>query len=271
MLVVDDNSTNRRILAGLADRWEAVAQTVSDGPSALDVLRGQEPFDLAVLDMHMPGMDGTHLARAIRALPARARLPLVLLSSIGHDISTDERALFAAVLSKPAKPAQLHEALCLALGRSQADQSSRPEKRSFFPAENVGETHSERILVAEDNPVNQRVAQHLLSRLGYRADFVGNGLEVIEALSRQPYDVILMDAQMPEMDGFKATRRLRASPSPHGRPWVVAVTANAMEGDREACLAAGMDDYVSKPMRVEALAAALARAREARAADPHGP
>ena len=266
MLVVDDNSTNRRILADLADRWEAFAQLASDGPSALEILRGEQVFDLAILDMHMPEMDGVELARAIRALPSRTRLPLVLLSSIGHDIPANEKNLFAGVLSKPAKPGQLHDALCLALGKPPSDQSERPQKRPVFATEDSGGPRPERILVAEDNPVNQRVAQHLLSRLGYRADIVGNGLEVLDALARQPYDIILMDVQMPEMDGFEAARRLRASPPPHGRPWIIAVTANAMEGDREACLTAGMDDYVSKPMRVDALAAAIARAQSAETA-----
>ena len=264
LLVVDDNSTNRRILADLADRWEVQARLAPDAPSALDILRGEDAFDFAVLDMHMPVMDGVELARAIRAIPARTRLPLVLLSSIGQDIAKEDRCLFAGVLSKPAKPAQLHDALCLAVGKPLGDQPERSPKRPLLAGENFHETRLERILVAEDNPVNQRVAQHLLSRLGYRTDVVGNGLEVLEALDRQPYDIVLMDVQMPEMDGFEATRRLRASPPPYGRPWIVAVTANAMEGDRDACLAAGMDDYVSKPMRVEALAAAFERAQSAR-------
>ena len=268
LLVVDDNSTNRRILADLAARWEAFARAVPDAPSALEILRGPDAFDLAVLDMHMPDMDGVDLARAIRAIPARARLPLVLLSSIGHDIPAEERALFAAVLGKPAKPAQLHEALCRAIGDTGPDSSGGASSPTRFQTvtEKPADAPHERILVAEDNPVNQRVAQHLLSRLGYRVDLAGNGLEVIEALARQPYDIVLMDVQMPELDGVETTRRLRAQPPPHGRPWIIAVTANAMEGDREACLAAGMDDYVSKPMRIHDLAAAFARARGARAA-----
>jgi len=266
MLVVDDNSTNRRILLNLAERWEALPRSTPDASAALEILRGSDPVDLAILDMHMPGMDGVELARAIRALPARARLPLVLLSSIGQDLSAAERGLFAAVLSKPAKPGPLHDALCRAASRPAPDVPGAAAPGPDIVAESPREPRLERILVAEDNPVNQRVAQHLLTRLGYRADLAGNGLEVIEALTRQPYDIVLMDVQMPELDGFEATRRLRAEPPPHGRPWIIAVTANAMEGDREACLAAGMDDYVSKPMRIDALAAAFARAQSARLA-----
>ncbi len=258
VLLVDDNATNRRILAGLAERWEMHASQAADGPAALEILRTEQPFDLAILDMHMPGMDGAELARVIRSLPHRARLPLVLLSSIGHDLPADDRARFDQILTKPAKPAALHEALCRAVGRETAAESAPARPRASQPE--VTE-HSERILVAEDNPVNQKVALHLLARLGYRADLAGNGLEVLEALARQPYDIVLMDVQMPEMDGLEATRRLRAEPPPHGRPWIIALTANAMEGDREACAAAGMDDYVSKPMRSADLAAALARTR----------
>ncbi len=258
VLIVDDNATNRRILAGLADRWEMSARQAADGPAALELLRSDALFDLAVLDMHMPGMDGVELARIIRTLPGRARLPLVLLSSIGHDLPAADRACFQQVLSKPAKPAALHEALCHAIGRAGPPSGSTENNSPALPP--VDE-RNERILVAEDNPVNQKVALHLLSRLGYRADLAGNGLEVLDALARQPYDIILMDVQMPEMDGLEATRRLRAEPPPHGRPWIIALTANAMEGDREACAAAGMDDYVSKPMRSADLAAAIARAQ----------
>ena len=139
-------------------------------------------------------------------------------------------------------------------------ENASPTTQPIVPPTDKGETHPERILVAEDNPVNQKVALHLLARLGYRADVAGNGLEVIDALERQPYDIVLMDVQMPEMDGFEATRRLRANPPPHGRPWIIALTANALAGDREACVVAGMDDYLSKPMRADDLASALARA-----------
>ncbi len=266
MLMVDDNSTNRRILADLAARWDALALVAQDAPSALEILRGPAPLDLAILDMHMPEMDGVELARALRALPGRTGLPLVLLSSIGHDLSAAQRDLFAAVLSKPAKPGLLHDALCRAAERQPAETAALAPRGTDSAAPVPVEARPERILIAEDNPVNQRVAQHLLARLGYRSDLAGNGLEVIESLARQPYDIVLMDVQMPELDGIQATLRLRAAPPPHGSPWIIAVTANAMEGDRETCFAAGMDDYVSKPMRVDDLAEALARAKTDRLA-----
>jgi PAS domain S-box-containing protein len=262
LLIVDDNATNRRILAGLANRWDMVSRQAEDGVSALEILRGPEPFDLAVLDMHMPGMDGTELAKIIRGLPSRAKLPLVLLSSIGHDLPSAERGLFNQILSKPAKPAALHDALCRAADRVETEEGGAAAQAKPASRAEDAKEHVERILVAEDNPVNQKVALHLLARLGYRADLAGNGLEVLDALARQPYDIVLMDVQMPEMDGLEATRRLRAEPPPHGRPWIIALTANAMEGDREACADAGMDDYVSKPMRAADLAAALARAAQ---------
>jgi CheY-like chemotaxis protein len=257
-LVVDDNQTNRRILANLAEKWGMVASLHESGPSALAAISAGERFDLAILDMQMPGMDGVMLARALRELGANAALPLILLTSIGHHFTEDERALFGAVLSKPAKPSQLFDVLVRIVGGT---SFAAAPKNDPVPVSVSGrESKPERILLAEDNPVNQRVALHLLARLGYRADLAGNGLEVLEACARQAYDIILMDVQMPELDGLEAARRLRASPPAGGRPWIVALTANAMTGDREACIAAGMDDYLSKPIRAPELAAAIAKA-----------
>jgi CheY-like chemotaxis protein len=228
---------------------------------ALALLRAGEVFDVAILDMHMPEMDGVMLAREIRRLRDVTSLPLVLLSSLGQGAQEPGLELFAVRLTKPAKPAQLFEALATLFKAGPAE----PRPLSEHPFAVAKTTHAERLLLAEDNVVNQKVAFLMLSKLGYRADIAANGLEVLDAVRRQPYDIILMDVQMPEMDGLAAARRLREQDAdPRTRPWIIALTANAMQGDREACLAAGMDDYISKPIKTEELDAALDRACAAR-------
>ena len=256
-LVVDDNATNRRILSDLAAKWELSVVCAAGSAEAIERARTGERFDFAILDMQMPDMNGVELAGALRALPGREKLPFLLLSSIGHQFSAGQRELFAAILSKPAKPAQLHEAILRLAGPAPVVEPAMTPA----PAPAPGATRPERLLLAEDNAVNQKVALHMLARLGYRADIAANGLEVLAALERQRYDIILMDVQMPEMDGLVAARRIREARS--ATPWIIALTANAMEGDREACLACGMNDYVSKPIRAVELAAALERARAA--------
>jgi len=265
LLVVDDNATSRRILGDLARNWGMVSRTVESPADGLALLRAGEPFDLAILDMQMPGMDGVMLAEEIRRLRGPGQLPLILLSSIGR---REPSPLFAAKLAKPVKPSQLYDAIVEALWRMPGRPAGEgtPDAAAIPPGGGTAAARTDRILLAEDNTVNQKVALLMLRNLGCRADVAANGLEVIDAVRRQPYDVILMDVQMPEMDGFAATRRLvELYPDRAARPWIVAVTANAMEGDREACLAAGMDDYVSKPIRSGDIAAALERARAARA------
>jgi signal transduction histidine kinase/DNA-binding response OmpR family regulator len=262
LLVVDDNETSRRILGTLAGKWQMTAVVEARGADALARLGAGEHFDLAILDMHMPELDGVMLAQEIRRLPDRGNFPLLLLSSIGRHPESEHPGLFAAALTKPAKPSQLFDAIAKIFG------STAPFPiTTVVPAKpsEADEVQSERILLAEDNPVNQKVALHMLARAGFRADMAGNGLEVLGALERQPYDVVLMDVQMPEMDGLEATRRIRASqPTGQPRPWIIALTANAMEGDREMCEQAGMDDYLSKPIKAADLTAALLRARRER-------
>jgi CheY-like chemotaxis protein len=258
LLAVDDNATNRRIVAGLAAKW-GLQTTLAEGPeAALEILRRGERFDLAILDMQMPVMDGVMLARAIRELPGCGTLPLVLFSSIGRPQPKEHPGLFAACLTKPVKPSQLFDTLAGIFSDVKTEAAVEavvsPEAA---PAAGLG-----RILLAEDNTVNQKVALHMLSRLGYRADVAANGLEVLQAVERQPYDVILMDVQMPEMDGMEAAGRIKAAPvAGRPMPWIIALTANAMEGDREKCLAAGMDDYLGKPIKSADLVAALGRVR----------
>ncbi|HZL45712.1 MAG TPA: PAS domain S-box protein [Opitutaceae bacterium] len=262
MLIVDDNATNRRILTTLVSGWAMVPRAAQSAAEALEWLRGGEVFDVAVLDMQMPEIDGVMLAREIRRLPGREKLPLVLLSSLGQREVTAEKNLFNAALTKPVKPSQLFDLLAATFKEADAPSAS-PIKVTPKPApEKAGQPV--RVLLAEDNVVNQKVAVHMLAAMGLRPDVAANGVEVIEALRRQTYDVILMDVQMPEMDGLEASRQIVAEqPDRAKRPWIIALTANAVQGDRELCLAAGMNDYISKPINREQLADALARMRQA--------
>ncbi len=258
LLIVDDNATNRRILTTVASSWGVGARAVESGAEALALLERGESFNVAILDMQMPQMDGVMLAREVRKLRSPLQMPLILLSSLGQREQGSE-ALFAAYLTKPAKPSQLFDALV-----SVVDALHGPKEalEPALPVLSAALLHTERVLLAEDNAVNQKVAIHMLTRLGYRADVAGDGREVMEAIHRQDYDIILMDVQMPEMDGLEASRQIQAhfSANRTERPWIVALTANAMSGDRELCIAAGMDDYITKPIKMDELGHALRRA-----------
>ena len=260
LLIVDDNATNRQILTQQGQSWGMLIHSAQSGPEALDWLHQGERFDLAILDMQMPEMDGLTLAAEINKLPSCQELPLVMLTSIGKPEASDEsiERHFAAFLSKPIKQSQLYDALVQVLvGQPIKVHPSKSPAKEIDPQ--MAQRLPLRILLAEDNMVNQQVALQLLQRMGYRADVAGNGLEVLEALTRQSYDVILMDVQMPEMDGLAATLRICQKYSVQERPRIIAMTANAMLGDREMCLEAGMDDYISKPIRVEELVGALSK------------
>ena len=260
ILVVDDNAINRRILDLQSEAWGLRCRSFETPEAALASVDDGDDYDLAILDMHMPGMDGLELANRLRA--ARPDLPLVLYTSLGGAEANDP--VFAGVLAKPVKQSQLFDMLVSVLTDvdahdAETDVAGAGDGES---AQKLGVRHPLRILLAEDNTVNQQIATLVLESLGYRADVASNGLEAVEAVERLPYDLVLMDVQMPEMDGLEATRQIRARPAPPergARPIrIVAMTANAMQGDREACLAAGMDDYLAKPIRPEELAAALA-------------
>jgi len=261
ILIVDDNATNRRILVKQALLWGMEAQASASALEAIDLVRHGHPFDVAVLDMQMPGMDGARLALELRKQRGARSLPLVLLTSVGQRprAAGEGEGLFSAWLNKPVKPAALLEALRQALGEQQAGAAPQAQPQA---APHGAALPGFDILVAEDNTINQKVIRQLLRHLGYRADVVGNGAEAVEARERQDYPVILMDMQMPEMDGLEATRRLRRRFRGANAPWIIAMTANAMPGDRERCLDAGMDDYVPKPIELEVLARALAAASE---------
>ncbi len=254
--MVDDNATNRRVLSLQTGKWGMLARECETPAEALRSLDGGETYDLAVLDMHMPEMDGVELARQVRR--RRPEMPLVLASSLGRREAGDTEGLFTAHLSKPVRQSQLYDTLVGVLAAQRpARTSTAPARAAIDPG--MATRHPLRILVAEDNAVNQKLALRILQQMGYRADLASNGIEAIESVERQTYDVVLMDVQMPEMDGLEASRRITAQWPPDARPRIVAMTANAMAGDREMCLAAGMDDYITKPIRVEQLVEALNR------------
>jgi signal transduction histidine kinase/CheY-like chemotaxis protein len=255
LLVVDDNATNRRVLALQTAKWGMVPQDSAHPEDALRWVEQGQSFDLAIIDMHMPGMDGMELARAMHQLAPK--LPLVLFSSLGRKEAGDTEGHFSAYLAKPLRQSQLFDTLVGLLSRGTAPKKAEGPKPRLDAS--MAQRHPLRILLAEDNVVNQKLALRLLAQMGYRADLASNGIEAIECVERQTYDVVLMDVQMPEMDGLEASRRIIARWKANDRPRIVAMTANAMQGDREQCLAAGMDDYVTKPIRVDALVEALMR------------
>jgi CheY-like chemotaxis protein len=256
VLIVDDNSTNRRILSLQTGKWGMIPRETESPLEALRLLKSGAPFDLAILDVQMPEMDGVTLAREVRKLKNREHLAVILLTSLGRREAGADDLEIAAFLTKPLKPSSLFDALAGIF----AHKIAAPKADTVRAVIDAGfaATHPLRILLAEDNAVNQKLALRLLEQMGYRADVASNGIEAVESVERQAYDVVLMDVQMPEMDGLDSTRAIRKLTS-IWQPRVIAMTANAMQGDREMCLAAGMDDYVSKPIRVAELIDALRR------------
>jgi CheY-like chemotaxis protein/HPt (histidine-containing phosphotransfer) domain-containing protein len=259
VLAVDDNSTNNRLVSRHASAWGMEVALAASGPEALSILEREPSFDVVVLDFMMPGMDGLDLALEIRK--RWPKLPLVLLSSVAlAEVKHDPRfaqANFTQYLAKPLKPASLRSSLMAALGEVEDGTTAPTSAQELDP--HMAEAYPLRILLTEDNAVNQKLALKLLEKMGYPADVAGNGIEAIESLERQTYDVILMDVQMPEMDGLEATRRIIERWG-NKRPQIIAMTADAMQGDRERCLEAGMDEYLTKPIRTAELVGALERA-----------
>lgn len=260
VLIVDDNATNRLILIRQTKSWGLEPRAAASGEEALTWIEAGHKFDLAILDMQIPDMDGVMLAERLRQQRSAEDIPLILFSSLGGLESVPREIKFSARLSKPIKPSLLYSAIVDVLSHQMGVTPVKPAAlpESAFDSM-LAERHPLHILLAEDNLVNQKVATRLLEKLGYRADIAANGLEVLEALERQHYDVVLMDIQMPKMDGVEATRKIFEQYSEEQRPRIVAMTAHAMEGDRERYLGVGMDDYVSKPIRVQELVEALNR------------
>ena len=257
LLVVDDNATNRKILTLQMHKWGIIVVAAADGLQALELIdskQSQEKFDMAIIDMRMPQMDGLTLASRIHSIPNYQQLPIVILSSV-HRLTQQQLAAkseFVAVLNKPIKQSQLYDTCVRILCGKQISVLPSTSPTSKLDLQ-LSEQLPLRILLVEDMPLNQKVALHMLQRLGYQADVATNGLEALSRLHHQDYDLVFMDVQMPEMDGLQATRCICKEWLPPKRPWIVAMTANAMQGDREECLNAGMNDYVSKPVRIEAL------------------
>ena len=293
VLIVDDNSTNQKILEHYVRAWEMESVSVLDGPSALQALRQAaadgRPFDLALLDMQMPEMDGLTLAQVIQQDPALSSVKLVMLTSLGHrgDAEKAKQAGIAAYLTKPIRQVVLFNGLSMLVGAE--GKKEAPQLVTRHTVKEAQRREAAHILLAEDNLVNQKVAVRMLERLGFRPDVVKNGCEAVKAWEEGAYDVILMDCQMPEMDGFEATREIRKRemnskelgvrgkeqeesglPSPDSSLLtphsllpshipIIAMTANAMKGDREKCLEAGMDDYLPKPVKPEVLEEVILR------------
>ena len=266
LLIVDDNLTNCRILAAQAGKWGMQARDVQAAQQALEWLRSGEKFDLAILDMQMPGMDGLMLASEIRKLPATAKLPLVLLTSMGMRTDNPEfaRMGFASCLTKPIKPTQFLEVLVRVVSGSKPATQMVPASNKLDP--NLATRLPLRVLLCDDNVINLKVALRQLQQMGYRADLATNGVEALARLDTQPYDLVFMDLMMPEMDGLAATREIRARqqnpvehPNYKSAIIIVAMTASAMQGDREKCIEAGMDDYLSKPVRAEEMRGMIER------------
>ncbi|MFQ5649524.1 MAG: response regulator, partial [bacterium] len=257
MLVVDDNTTNRDILRRQLQARNCLVKEANSGPAALQLMRqhaeNHQPFEIAIIDMQMPGMDGEHLGKAIKDEPMLKETILIMLTSLGQ--RGDAKRLleigFQAYLTKPVKQSDLYRCLNTVLGRHGDSQARGQLVTRHSMAENRVQTS--KVLVAEDNIVNQKIALKMLKNMGCRVDCVANGKEAVEAVATIPYDIVFMDCQMPEMDGFEATLAIRAQEKADSHVTIVAMTANAMKGDRERCLQAGMDDYISKPVDKEKL------------------
>ncbi len=262
VLAVDDQEVNRLIITRQLERQRMAVTTAASAREALGYLRAGGKYDVIILDMQMPEMDGVELAGKIREIEAHSATPLVMLTSMGRrDVRCDN---FAGFLTKPVKAAQLFDTLAKVLDGGILNQvAAKAEIEKDLAAR-----YPLRLLLAEDNVVNQKVALKILDRMGYRADVASNGREAVQAVGRQKYDVVLMDVQMPEMDGVEATTKIREQFGDK-RPWIIALTANVLQGDRERYLGVGMDDYISKPIRVDQLAQALRNAAAGFCAHTH--
>ena len=257
LLIVDDNATSRRILSLQAKNWGMHAHTAASGAEALALMDDGSPFDAAIIDDQMPGMDGFTLAGEIRLRLPALHLPIIALTSVGARAKVFSTIDLTQIVTKPAKSSVLHDAL-VNLFQPRVNPALVTIPSSPLPL--LGQIQPFRILLAEDIPINQRIALLLFERLGYTADVANNGLEVLDAVAKERFDIIFLDVQMPEMDGLTCAKQLCVDYPATSRPWIIAMTANALNGDREKCLAAGMDDYLSKPISGQAIADALLRA-----------
>lgn len=263
LLIVDDNLAYRKIIKLIAESWQMQTYTAATAEEALKHIYLDSKCDIAILDVRLPNMDGITLAQKIRQLPSYQNIPIVILTSLAQAETMKEygSVQISAYLTKPVKQSQLYNALSETLIQQPIKASSTQVKHSQINL-CLSEKLPLRILLAEDTVVNQKVALLMLKKMGYLADVAANGLEVLAALHRQSYDVVLMDVQMPEMDGLETTQKIYQQWNAHKRPYIIAMTANAMQGDREICLNAGMNDYISKPVQIDSLRQALSRYAE---------
>ncbi|MHC4942179.1 MAG: response regulator [Planctomycetota bacterium] len=267
VLVVDDNATNRRMLDLLLQKWKCRCDQAEGAEEAMERLMSAhekgKPIQIALLDMHMPEVTGEDLGRRIKEVSILEPTKLIMLTSLGQrgDIARFEKIGFSAYLTKPVKASHLHACLSRVVGTEKVGLKSphHPIITEQILEESERGKQRVRILLAEDNIVNQKVAMKILQKIGYRVDTVSNGLEALNALEQSPYDLVLMDCQMPEMDGYEATRAIREYEGLERHTPVIAMTAHAIKGDREKCLDAGMDDYLPKPIRLENLSSILER------------
>jgi signal transduction histidine kinase/CheY-like chemotaxis protein/ligand-binding sensor domain-containing protein len=248
ILVVDDNVTHLTSIRQSLDEWKVVTTLATSGKEAIDILAKRADFDLVLTDMDMPEFDGIQLAQVVRQM--HPNLPIILLSSVGAERSQQVASLFSSVINKPVKQKALGQQILIHLDANNTSQAIEVTPKQKLSTE-FAKKYPLQILIAEDNPVNQKLTDRVLSKLGYKGDVAVNGLEALETVKQKHYDIILMDVQMPEMDGLEATRQIRLQVGMH--PIIIAMTANAMQGDREECLSAGMDDYVSKPVKLDEL------------------
>jgi signal transduction histidine kinase/HPt (histidine-containing phosphotransfer) domain-containing protein len=284
VLIVESNATSRRLLVEQVTGWGMIPQEAADAQQAINLLQPGSPFDLAILDVQLPGTDGFTLAAEIHQRSALSTLPLVLLTPIGlrHEASLTANIPRVAFANKPLKPSQFFEVLTRVFSNTQLPPEPAPAP--VQAGETMASRQPLRVLLCDDNTINQKVALRILQQLGYEPDLAANGREALEALDRKPYDLVFMDVMMPEMDGLEATRMIRKLEASGGSVnfnshiIIVAMTAQAMQGDREKCLEAGMDDYLSKPIRpkdvrvaIERWSAQIGQSAPARSTPPTAP
>ena len=257
VLVVDENGNNLRVLRTQLEQWNLSPTLAFSGAEAMEVLNGRNGFDLALIDMHMPVLNGLELSKKIRSI--HPHLPIILISSLGDESKKKYPDVITSVVNKPVKQLQLAQHIREALKIERKPLQVKNGKHVL--SEDFAKKFPLRIMLAEDNNINQKLAIRILNKLGYQNIEVAlNGLEAVEKLKKQFFEVILMDMQMPEMDGLEATRKIRRDMKQ--QPVIIAVTANAMQNDRELCLEAGMNEFVTKPIKLEVLMAALEKAAE---------
>ncbi|MGA7161258.1 MAG: PAS domain S-box protein [Bacteroidota bacterium] len=259
ILIVDDNPTNLHILTLQTAQWDMIPRATLSGKTALEWIRKGDPFDLAVVDMLMPGFDGLLLGAEIRKIKTPNSLPMILLTSSGRHPAEmgDAASIFSAFVAKPIRQSQLYNIVVELLCGPQKQILSNEVSKKIDSS--LGERFPLKILVAEDNAINQKLTLRVLRQMGYKADLAENGLVVLKALHSSRYDILFMDVHMPELDGLDTTRRIMQEFQRESRPRIIAMTADAMQGDKEKCLEAGMDDYISKPINLSAVQASLER------------